>query len=378
MKIVVAPDSYKGSLTAMEVADAIEKGIKKVDVDIEVIKIPMADGGEGTVRALIDATGGKLVETSVSDPLLRNIKAFYGILGDKRTAVIEMAAASGLPLLKDEEKDPLKTTTYGTGELILNAIDMGCENIIIGIGGSATNDGGQGMAKALGIKFIDMNGNDIGFGGGCLDKLYQIDMSGIDKRIYNCRIVAACDVDNPLCGVNGASYVFGSQKGASPDEIKLLDENLRHYGEIIEKTLNTKVINYKGAGAAGGLGGGLLTFLNAKLKRGIDIVIETTGLERTVKDADLVITGEGMIDFQTAFGKTPYGVAQVALKYNIPVIAISGGIGEGADTLYGKGFSSIFSIVDKPMSLEESIRNSDILIERAAERIMRTIKIDLK
>ncbi|HAZ37923.1 MAG TPA: glycerate kinase [Clostridiaceae bacterium] len=378
MKIVVAPDSFKGSLTAMEVAEAIERGIKKVDEKIEVIKAPMADGGEGTVQSLVDATGGKIIETFVSDPLLRRIKAFYGILGDNKTAVIEMAAASGLPLLREDERNPLKTTTYGTGELILDALNRGCRNIIIGIGGSATNDGGEGMAKALGVEFTDRDGKDIGFGGGSLYKLYKIDLSKIDKRIYECNISAACDVDNPLCGERGASFVFGPQKGASPKDVKILDNNLRHYGEMIEKTLGKKIINYEGAGAAGGLGAGLLVFLNAELKRGVEIVIETTGLEKKIKDADLVITGEGMIDFQTAFGKTPYGVVQVASKYGVPVIAIAGGIGKDANTLYNKGFKSIFSIVDRPMSLNEAMENGSMLLEDTAERIMRALKINLK
>lgn len=377
MKIVVAPDSYKGSLSAREVADAIEKGLKRVDSSIEVVKVPMADGGEGTVQALIDATGGSIIKVEVSDPLMRKIEAFYGILGDNKTAVIEMAAASGLPLLSQDERNPLNTTTYGTGELILDALNRGCDRIIIGIGGSATNDGGQGMAKALGIKFLDIDGNDIGFGGGCLDKLHKIDMSGFDKRILNCKITAACDVDNPLCGTKGASHVFGPQKGATPDIVELLDKNLMHYGRIVEDTTGKKVIDVEGAGAAGGLGAALLAFLNAELRRGIDIVIETVDLEGKVKGSDLVITGEGMIDFQTAFGKTPYGVAKTAARYGIPVVAIAGGIGKDAHTLYEKGFASIFSIVDKPMTLDESIKNCSALLERASERVMRLFSIKL-
>lgn len=377
MKIIIAPDSYKGSLSAKEVADSIERGIKKVDDTIEVIKVPMADGGEGTVRALVDATGGRIIETVVSDPLMRKITAFYGILGDNRTAVIEMSAASGLPLLSESERNPEITTTYGTGELILHALDMGCDKLIIGLGGSATNDGGEGMAKALGIKFLDRYGNDIGLGGGCLNKLESIDMSGIDKRVYKCKIIAACDVDNPLCGVNGASHVFGPQKGASPEVVKKLDSNLLHYGKIIEAATNRKVADTEGAGAAGGLGAALLAFLNAGLKRGIDIVTEIVDLENKVKGCDLVITGEGMIDFQTAYGKTPYGVAKIASKYGIPVIAIAGSIGKDAHILYKKGFTSIFSIADKPMTLEESISNCSELLEKTSENIMRMLRIKL-
>jgi glycerate 2-kinase len=373
MKIVIAPDSFKGSLTAKEVADAIERGINKVNKNIYIEKVPMADGGEGTVQSLVDATGGKIVSTVVFNPLMEEINSFYGILGDNKTAVIEMSAASGLPLLSNEKKNPLITTTYGTGELFLHALDEGCRNFIIGIGGSATNDGGFGMMKALGIKFLDIKGEDIGFGGGALEKLYSIDISGIDERIKECSIIVACDVDNPLCGPNGASTIFGPQKGATEEMIKILDNNLKLYSKIIEKQLGVSIANISGAGAAGGLGGGLLAFMKAKLKRGIDIVIETTKLEEYIHNADLVITGEGSIDYQTQYGKTPFGVAKVAQKYNVPVIALAGGIGKEANTLYEKGFNSIFSIVDKPMTLDEAIENGDKLLEDASERILRAM-----
>jgi len=375
MKIVIAPDSFKGSLSALEVCENIEKGIKKVYEYAEVIKVPMADGGEGTVQSLVDATGGKLINLKVKDPLMRTIDAFYGILGDDITAVIEMAAASGITLLSKEERNPMQTTTYGTGELILHALDMGCRNFIIGIGGSATNDGGAGMLHALGVKLLDENGDEIGFGGGNLNKLQTIDISEIDDRLKLCTIVAACDVDNPLCGERGASVIFGPQKGADENMIMTLDNNLFNYAAMVEKYLGIPIVDCPGAGAAGGLGGGLLAFLNAKLQPGITIVIETTELEDKLKNADLVITGEGMIDYQTQYGKTPYGVAKLAKKYNIPVIAIAGGIGRDAQDLYSKGFDSIFSIVDKPMTLEESIENSATLLQDAAERIMRVIKI---
>jgi glycerate 2-kinase len=373
MKIVIAPDSFKGSLTAKEVADAIESGINKVNKNIYIEKVPMADGGEGTVQSLVDATGGKIVSTVVFNPLMEEINSFYGILGDNKTAVIEMSAAPGLPLLSNEKKNPLITTTYGTGELFLHALDEGCRNFIIGIGGSATNDGGFGMMKALGIKFLDIKGEDIGFGGGALEKLYSIDISGIDERIKECSIIVACDVDNPLCGPNGASTIFGPQKGATEEMIKILDNNLKLYSKIIEKQLGVSIANIPGAGAAGGLGGGLLAFMKAKLKRGIDIVIETTKLEEYIHNADLVITGEGSIDYQTQYGKTPFGVAKVAQKYNVPVIALAGGIGKEANTLYEKGFNSIFSIVDKPMTLDEAIENGDKLLEDASERILRAM-----
>jgi glycerate kinase len=376
MKIIIAPDSFKGSLSALEVCENIEKGIKKVFKNADIVRVPMADGGEGTVQSLVDATGGKLVNLKVKDPLMRTIDAFYGILGDDNTAVIEMAAASGITLLSKEERNPMKTTTYGTGEIIVHALDMGCRNFIIGIGGSATNDGGAGMLNALGVKLLDENGDEIGFGGGSLDKLQNIDLSGIDSRIKLCNIVAACDVDNPLCGGKGASNIFGPQKGADENMVITLDKNLSHYADMVEKYLGISIRDYPGAGAAGGLGGGLLAFLNAKLLPGINIVIKTTALEDKLKNADLVITGEGMIDYQTQYGKTPYGVAKLAKKYNIPVIAIAGGIGKDAEDLYLKGFDSIFSIVDKPMTLEDAMGSTDLLLQKTAERIMRVIKIN--
>lgn len=374
MKIVIAPDSYKGSLSALEVANNIEKGIRRIFNNLTIEKIPMADGGEGTVQSLVDSTNGKIVNVIVKGPLGKDVTAFYGILGDAKTAIIEMAAASGLPLIPKEEKNPLITTSYGTGQLIKDALDKDCKNIIIGLGGSATNDGGVGAAKALGVKFLDKEGNNIGEGGGAVDKLNSIDISNIDPRIKDCNITAACDVDNPLCGPKGASHVFGPQKGADSSMIEFLDKNLSHYAEIIKRDLSIDIINTPGSGAAGGLGAGIMAFLNASMKRGIDIVIKLTDLEQKIKDADLVFTGEGMIDFQTAFGKAPFGVAKIAKKYDIPVIAIAGGIGKDAETLYSKGFDSIFSIVDGPMTLDNAIENSSILIERTAERIARVFK----
>lgn len=378
MKIIIAPDSFKGSLSALEVCKNVEKGIRKVLDYAEIVNVPMADGGEGTVQSLVDATGGQIINLKVKGPLLSSVDAFYGILGNGTTAVIEMAAASGITLLSKEERNPMKTTTYGTGEVIKHALDMGCRNFIIGIGGSATNDGGAGMLTALGVKLLDKNRDEIGFGGGNLDKLKFIDSSKIDSRIKLCNIVAACDVDNPLCGERGASYIFAAQKGADENMIITLDKNLSHYADMVENHLGISIKDYPGAGAAGGLGGGLLAFLNAKLQPGINIVIETTALEEKLKGADLVITGEGMIDYQTQYGKTPYGVARLAKKYNIPVIAIAGGIGRDAEELYSKGFDSIFSIVDKPMALEEAIENSDLLVQKAAERIMRALICSFK
>jgi len=371
MKIVIAPDSYKGSLSALEVARAIERGIKKVDTGIETILVPMADGGEGTVQSLVDVSEGKIVELIVHDPLFRKIKSFYGIMGDGKTAVIEMAAASGIPLLTPDERNPLKTTTYGTGELIKDALDKGCSNIIIGLGGSATNDGGCGMAQALGVRFLNANGNDIGLGGQKLSEIQSIDISEIDRRIHSVQFLAACDVDNPLCGEKGASAVYGRQKGASNEDIIALDNGLNHFAQIVKQQLNLDIKDVAGAGAAGGLGAGVMIFMQAQLQRGIDIVTQTTNLSEKMSGADLVITGEGKIDFQTAFGKTPFGVAQIAKNKNIPVIVLAGSLGEGYKTLYEKGFDGIFSIIDKPMSLQEAIDNAAELLENASENIVR-------
>ncbi|MDF2519435.1 MAG: glxK [Clostridia bacterium] len=375
MKIVIAPDSFKGSLSAKEVAENIKLGIERVYKGIDAPCIPMADGGEGTVQSLVDATGGRIITARVTGPLLHQVDAFYGILGEGRTAVIEMAAASGLPLVPENQRNPMLTTSYGTGELIKHALDMGCRDIIIGIGGSATNDGGFGVAKALGVKFLDKQGLDIGHGGGSLARLHTIDASGIDKRLRDCSITAACDVDNPLCGPRGATYVFGPQKGAKGDMLEVLDKNLLHYAEVIKEALGVDIKDIPGAGAAGGLGGGLTAFLGAKLQRGIDIVIETVKLEQQIRDAELVITGEGMMDYQTQYGKTPYGVAKIAKKYGIPVVALVGQVGKDAGVLYDMGIDSIFPIADGPMSLDSAMENGARLLQDAAERIIRLYKV---
>ncbi len=373
IKIVIAPDSFKGSLSALEVGKAIREGILKVDAGIETVLVPMADGGEGTIQSLMDASGGKTIQITVNDPLFRKIKSFYGIMGDGKTAIIEMASASGLPLLKIEERNPLKTTSFGTGELIKDAMDKGCIKIIIGLGGSATNDGGAGMAQALGVRFLDEKGNEIGMGIGGIEllKIHSVDISGIDSKIKNVDFIAACDVENPLCGENGASNVYGRQKGASDEDVKILDKALTHFAQIMKNSYGLDFKYFPGAGAAGGLGYGVLCFLKAKLERGVDIVARIASLAEKMEGADLVITGEGKIDFQTAFGKTPFGVAQVAKQKNIPVIAIAGSLGEGYEKLYDKGFNGIFSIIVKPMMLQEAIDNAAVLVENAAENVVR-------
>lgn len=370
MKIVIAPDSFKGSLTALEVASAIEEGLNKYNKDFIIEKIPMADGGEGTVESLVSLTNGEIINVEVKDPLMRKIEGFYGLLGDKKTAVIEMAAASGLPLLKQNERNPLIASTYGTGQLIKDALDRGCKKFIIGIGGSATNDGGTGMLKALGIKFLSKDNKELKDGAIELDQLDKIDMTNFDKRIFECEIKVACDVENTLCGENGASFIFGPQKGADEQMIKVLDEKLHHYGEILENTFDMNVINVQGAGAAGGMGAAFIAVIKAKLERGIDIIVQESKLSEKLEDCDLVFTGEGRIDYQTKFGKTPFGVASEAKKKDIPVIALAGGIGEGTEVLYELGFDGIFSIVDKPMDLDDAIKNGSELVKEAAYRII--------
>ncbi|WP_026174178.1 glycerate kinase [Effusibacillus pohliae] len=371
MKIVLAPDSYKGSLTAKEACDAMEAGIRRVLPEAEIVKVPMADGGEGTVQSLVDATGGRFMTRQVTNPLGEPVNAQYGILGDGKTAVIEMAEASGLYRIPADRRNPLVTTTYGTGELIRAALDQGCRKFILGIGGSATNDGGTGMAQALGVKFFDKEGRELPFGGGSLGQLQRIDMSGVDPRLKDCEFTVACDVDNPLTGPNGASHVFGPQKGATPDMVVELDRNLAHYAKMIERDLGTSVSDLPGAGAAGGLGAAMVAFLGATLKRGVEIVVEATRLAEHVQGADLVLSGEGQIDFQTERGKTPFGVAKVAQKAGVPVILIAGSIGRGVEVLYQHGVQSVFSIVNRPMSLQEAMEQARDLLADATERIVR-------
>ncbi|UJZ87095.1 glycerate kinase [Heyndrickxia coagulans] len=370
---LLAPDSFKESMTAKEVCAAMEAGIKKAIPDAVCIQVPMADGGEGTVQSLVDATGGTIYQQTVTGPLGHPVTACYGILGDGETAVIEMASASGIHLVTKETKNPLVTTTYGTGELIKACLDKKVKQILIGIGGSATNDGGAGMAQALGAKFLDERGGMLPFGGGALGDLAEIDLAGLDPRLKEVQIFVASDVTNPLCGENGASHVFGPQKGATKEMVALLDTNLSHYAAIIKEQLGKDVAEVPGAGAAGGLGAGLMVFTDAVLKSGIELVVEYTGLEQKVKDADIVLTGEGSIDFQTQFGKTPYGVARAAKKHGKPVIAVAGYVGEQIDVLYEKGIDAIFGILPRPMALEDALQTGAANIERTCENIARLL-----
>lgn len=373
-KFVLAPDSFKESMTAKEVCVAMEKGIKKVFSDAEIIHVPMADGGEGTVESLVDATNGHKEYIEVQGPLPeQKVKAYYGILGDEKTAVIEMAQASGLMLVEPRYRNPLTTTTYGTGELIKAALDKGVSTVIIGIGGSATVDGGIGMAQALGVKFTDKYGNNIEPTGRGLTKIDKISMENLDKRVKKVNFIIASDVENILTGKKGAAAVFGPQKGATPDEVELLDKGLIHYAEIIRRDIGKNVEDIAGSGAAGGLGAGLIAFLDAKLQSGVEVVANTVELAEKISQADYVFTGEGGMDFQTKYGKTPFGVAQVAKKYQKPVFAEAGYLGERIEELYDIGISAIFGIVDKSESIEESLEKGPQNVERTTENIARLI-----
>lgn len=373
--IVLAPDSFKESMTAKEVCEAMERGIRKANSQIRCIHVPMADGGEGTMQSLVDATGGRVYSKEVVGPLGNNVVAEYGILGNGEIGVIEMASASGIHLVDSEKRNPLITTTFGTGQLIKACLDKGVKKLLIGIGGSATNDGGSGFIQALGGRLLDENGDDLSYGGGALAKLHTIDLSNLDERLKYVSVEVACDVNNPLCGKEGASYVFGPQKGATREMIEILDQNLSHYAEVIKEQLGKDVISKAGAGAAGGLGAGLMAFLDVKLKSGIEMVIEYANLEEKVRDADMVWTGEGSIDFQTQYGKTPLGVAMIAKKYNKPVIALAGRVGNDIDVLYDKGIDAIFGIMRGVTSIEEALVKGPENVEKTSENIIRLLNI---
>lgn len=372
MKIVIAPDSFKGSLTAFEAAQAIESGIKKVLPKADTVLVPVADGGEGTADSLVAATNGRMVNVVVKGPLLEDVKAAYGILGDQETCVIEMASASGLNLISSEQRNPMMTTTYGTGELIKKALEDGCRNFILAIGGSATNDGGIGMLQALGMKLLDSDGNSVGVGARELSRIVEIDDQDFDPRISQAKYLIATDVQNPLIGLNGASHVFGPQKGATPEMVEILDRNLVHWADLIEAKTGTRLHDRPGAGAAGGIGAAFQAFFPTVTRRGIDIVIEYTKLRERLKGAQIVFTGEGQTDFQTASGKTPMGVAQEARKYDLPVFVLAGSVGKGIDQLYEHGIKSVHSIINAPMTLQEAMDRGAELLEQSAEQIMRT------
>ncbi|TQP09920.1 glycerate kinase [Vibrio cholerae] len=371
MKVVIAPDSFKESLTAKQVCDAIQAGLARVWHDARFVAIPVADGGEGTVQSLVDATQGRLVEVKVMGPQGKRVEAFYGMLGDNQTAVIEMAAASGLHHVPLVQRDPKLTTSFGTGELIRHALDQGVTKLIIGLGGSATNDGGVGMLAALGARFTNADGDPIQLTGGGLRELTHIDLQDFDPRLQNCDILVACDVNNPLCGDKGASAVFGPQKGATPEDVQLLDGTLRQFGLLTEKVTGKMVLESAGAGAAGGMGAALLAYTQARLRPGIEIVLETVQLAHQVSDADLVITGEGRIDSQTVHGKTPMGVAKVAKRFDVPVLALCGCTGDNYQAVYQCGIDAVFAAVPRAMSLEDALKESDFNLADLAENVAR-------
>jgi len=374
MKFVLAPDSFKESMTAKEVCQAMENGIRKVLPDAKIISVPMSDGGEGTMDSLIDATNGQKYAVKVTEPLGTPVTAHYGILGDQKTAIIEMAEASGLSYVPQDKRTPAtikKTTTFGTGELINAALKHDVTRVIIGLGGSSTNDGGSGMAQAIGVKFFDHNDHEITqkLGGGDLKQITRIDTIDINPKIKKTKFLLASDVTNPLTGTNGASYVFGPQKGADQATAKELDENLSHYAKIIGQN----IAQTPGSGAAGGLGAGLLAFTHAKIYPGVKLVANEVHLAEKIKEADYVFTGEGGTDFQTQFGKTPYGVAQIAKKYDVPVISLAGYIGKGIDHLYDKGFTAIFGILSKAENIDQALKDGPQNVERTTENVVRLI-----
>ncbi|TCT14176.1 glycerate kinase [Bibersteinia trehalosi] len=375
MKIIIAPDSFKESLTALEVANAIEQGFKHVFPYAEFCKVPMADGGEGSVKSLVDATNGSLVEVEVTAPLGNKTTAFFGLSGDKQTAFIEMAAASGLHLVPFEQRNPLITTTFGTGELIKAALDYGVKKIILGIGGSATNDGGVGMLQAVGFSFKNAKGEEIGFGGGALNQIDTISLEKRDPRLTQVEFEVACDVDNPLCGERGAAAVFAPQKGATASMVTLLDNALTHFANIVRQKLDIEIADKAGAGAAGGMGAGLLLLPKVQLKAGVQIIIEATNLAEKIQNADLVITGEGRMDAQSIAGKTPIGVAKLAKQFGKPVIAIVGCLRDDYPVVYQHGIDAVFPIIRQLGSLDEILKSGRENLTSSAENVARLIAL---
>ncbi|QVK20884.1 glycerate kinase [Mycoplasmatota bacterium] len=375
MKIIIASDSYKESLSSLEVGQVIEKGFKDCIPESDIKVIPIGDGGEGTVESLIDATEGRLINVKVLSPISDEVNAIYGISGDSKTAFIEMATASGIGLVPIDKRNPLITSTYGTGQMILDALENGVEKIIIGIGGSATNDGGIGMASALGVRFLDESGLPIENNNEGLSNLHSIDVTNLDNRITNTEIIVACDVDNPLVGLNGASYVYGPQKGANSDMVKVMDQNLSRLAEVIQRDLNKDIINVPGAGAAGGLGAGLMTFLNGKLESGIDIVLDFLKFDELIDGCDLVITGEGRFDSQTIMNKAPIGVARRAKKKGINCIGISAVFGDSVETLLDNGFDAVFSVVNRVDSLDKIMASTKENLYLTSINIAKLLKL---
>lgn len=381
MKIVIAPQGFKAGISGLEAAEAIARGVAAAWPDAETLLAPVADGGDGTLNALVEGTGGQVFASQVTGPLGQPLEARWGVMGDGATAVIEMARASGLALISQRRRDPLSATTYGTGELLREALERGFARIIVGLGGSATNDGGAGMAAALGAQFLDADGAELPPGGAALARLERIDIAALHPRLAQVEITAATDVTNPLCGPNGASAIFGPQKGATEEMIQELDAALAHYAAVLRRDLgratglSVDIAGQPGAGAAGGLGAGLLAFAGATLRSGIDMVCEVLNFDALLQDADLVITGEGRADRSTIFNKAPVGVARHAQKYGVPTALLAGSLGPGYEELYQYGIAAVVCIADRPMTFEQSISRTAELLEGAAERTVRAIGI---
>ena len=371
MRVVIAPDKFKGSLTALEAAEAMARGLSRVDPSAEIDRVPMADGGEGTVVALVAATGGSYRTVTVTGPLGDPVVASFGLLGDGRTAVLEMASASGLWLVPPALRDPLRATTRGTGQLLLAALKAGARRVIVGIGGSATNDGGAGLGQALGFRLLDTHGRELEPGGGELDRLARIERTDQVAVLGSATIAVACDVTNPLCGPRGASALYGPQKGATPEMVERLDRNLGHFADIVARDLDVAVRHIPGSGAAGGLGGGLVAFAGGRLEGGVNLVIEAVNLRERLHAADLCLTGEGALDGQSAFGKTAVGVARLAHSLRCPTLAIAGSIGPGAEAVLEQGVDAYFSICPGPVPIDEAIERASELLENATAQAVR-------
>ena len=371
MKIVIAPQTFKGSISALDAATAMRDGVLRIVPDAETVLVPVADGGDGTLETLVEGSGGEVRTATVTGPLGETRTAQWGAMGDERTTVIEMARTSGLALVPAERRNPLTATTRGLGDAIRAALDDGFRKFIIGIGGSATNDAGAGMAQALGAHLLDADGGELPPGGAALANLDRIDLSALDARAAESSFLVACDVTNPLTGPEGASAIYGPQKGATPEMVESLDAALANFAEVVRRDLGAEVENLQGAGAAGGLGGGMAAFLNAELRAGVDIVLDTVRLDDKIAGANLALTGEGALDYQTIYHKAPSGVAERASRLGIPVVAIAGTLGEGHELVYERGISAAIPIVDGPMTLADACENAAELIADAAERAMR-------
>ena len=377
MRFVVAPDSFKGSLAAAEAAGAMARGLRSVFPEAGILEIPVADGGEGTVASLLAATGGTSRCTRVRGPLGESVEADWGVLGDGRTAVIEAAAASGLGLVPEERQDPRLTSTFGTGELVKAALEAGFRRILLGLGGTGTNDGGAGFARALGARFLDAQGLDLPEGGAALARLTRVDARGLDPRLRETEILVASDVDSPLCGPRGATAVFGPQKGLPPEGVQALDAALGNLARIASRDMGREVADRPGAGAAGGLGAGLLWFTSAQIRSGVEVCLEASAFEARLREVDLVFTGEGRTDAQTTLGKAPLGVAAAARRQGIPVVCLSGGLGEGAEDLQAFGLSALASLAPGPMALETCMAEAAALLEAATRRAARLIHVGM-